>query len=81
MKFQGNGPPPDPKFNFLADSERETHVLSGNKTDDDKRRSRNQSSSRGFSKRRTSRGEDEGNATGGSNQAFFKVIIDICILN
>ncbi|XP_058799306.1 uncharacterized protein LOC131668856 isoform X2 [Phymastichus coffea] len=48
---QGEGPPPDPKYNFLADSERETRTVE-NRTDEDKNKSRNRASRGGAGPRR-----------------------------
>ncbi|XP_011500451.1 PREDICTED: uncharacterized protein LOC105364263, partial [Ceratosolen solmsi marchali] len=61
---QGDGPPPDPKYNFLADSEREIRITDNSRVDESKNRSRNKAS-RGSKKR----GGDSG---GGSRDAYFK---------
>ncbi|XP_003425848.1 uncharacterized protein DDB_G0286591 isoform X1 [Nasonia vitripennis] len=65
---QGNGPPPDPKYNFLADSEREMRAGDDGRTDEEKNRARNKAS-RGGPRRR---GGDRGSSGGGSREAFFK---------
>ncbi|OXU27539.1 hypothetical protein TSAR_016186 [Trichomalopsis sarcophagae] len=65
---QGNGPPPDPKYNFLADSEREMRAGDDGRTDEEKNRARNKAS-RGGPRRR---GGDRGGSGGGSREAFFK---------
>ncbi|XP_014210131.1 putative uncharacterized protein DDB_G0282133 [Copidosoma floridanum] len=63
---QGKGPPPDPKYNFLADSERETRAADEGKNEDDKSKSRNKTP-RGSTRRRGG-----GNGAGNGNQPFFK---------
>lgn len=61
---QGNGPPPDPKYNFLADSEREMRLTDDSRLDEDKNRSRVKAA-RGAPRRR--------GAGGANRDAYFKV--------
>ena len=65
---QGDGPPPDPKYNFLADSERE--LRGGDDSRPDEERSRNKASRGGRGRRG---GTGGGNGSGGAKEAFFKV--------
>lgn len=71
MSEQGNGPPPDPKYNFLADSEREMRAGDDGRLDEEKNRARNKTSRGGPRKR----GGSGGSGGGGSRDAFFKVRI------
>ncbi|XP_015586430.1 titin homolog [Cephus cinctus] len=53
---EGDGPPPDPKYNFLADSEREEHAMEEPR-DNERNRGRNKPS-RGSFRKRGSGGRD-----------------------
>ncbi|XP_014230418.1 uncharacterized protein LOC106654854 [Trichogramma pretiosum] len=68
---QGDGPPPDPKYNFLADTERETQLISfENKIDEDKNTFINKAQ-RGVPQKRE-RGPAASTRSGGNSQSHFK---------